>query len=197
MNIDSKLHVAFVGEHLLARGPLSEVAMAMKARLEAGEKGRIALYEDESGRVLDLDLRGTDEEALARLPGGAAAPPSKRGPGRPKLGVTSREISLLPRHWEWLAGQRGGASATLRRLVDEARKAEVPAETLLRRALDAAHAFLSDLSGDRAGFEEVLRALYAKDVARVGDLVADWPHDIREQLERYLERASAALARQG
>src|SRR5690606_37419211 len=121
--------VVFLGTNLLTRGSLAEVASAAKQRLEAGALERIACFDERTGRTRDLDLSGNEAEVIGRLgevddsSSEAAAPlATKRGRGRPKLGVVSREVSLLPRHWEWLAEQPQGASASLRRLVDAARK---------------------------------------------------------------------------
>ncbi|MFY0534142.1 DUF2239 family protein [Nannocystis pusilla] len=49
----------------------------------------------------------------------AEEPPARTGPGRPKLGVVSREVSLLPRHWEWLERQPSGSR---RRCADSSRR---------------------------------------------------------------------------
>jgi hypothetical protein len=182
--------VAFIGEEVIARGPLAEVVVLVKERIDAGEDRRVALFDEETGRIIDVDYSGSRTEVLSRLPSPTGAPGEspRRGPGRPRLGVVSREISLLPRHWEWLSEQRGGASATLRRLVDEARKNE-GREAIQRRAIDAAHRFLWDIAGNQPDFEEVTRALFAKDFSRCRRLTGGWPSGIREQLDRYLERA--------
>ena len=134
---------------------------------------------------------------LFRIPGRrrgkAGCPPDGseagcRGPGRPRLGVVSREVSLLPRHWEWLSSQRGGASAGIRRLVEIALK-EISHQDPVRKAVETAYAFLSDLAGDYPGFEEASRALFAHDFAAFEVIIADWPPDVREQLGRFLARA--------
>ena len=131
------------------------------------------VFEDATGKRVDLDLRGSDEEVAWRL-----APPP-RGPGRPKLGVVAREVTLLPRHWEWLNAQPGGASVALRKLVDEARKGS-EAKDRVRRAQEAAYRVMLELAGDRPGYEEAVRALYAADRARFDVLTADWPADLRD-----------------
>jgi hypothetical protein len=114
---------AFIAKRRLAHGTLADVVLRVK---EAGDKdpdAQILVFDDATGRVIDVDTRGTPEEIVARIPraenGNEATPPA-RGPGRPRLGVVGREVTLLPRHWEWLGSQRGGASAALRRLVEEA-----------------------------------------------------------------------------
>ncbi len=191
MNNDTKLYVAFAGDELITRDTLASVVLRLKALSERGEGRRLAVFDDDTGRVCDVDVSGTDDEVRARYApavGDAAAP---RGRGRPRLGVVSREVSLLPRHWQWLGEQRCGASATLRRLVDAARKNESQ-EAVERRAIDAAHRFLWDLAGDLPGFEEATRALFAKEFQRLTQLTRAWPPGIREQLARYVERANAA-----
>jgi hypothetical protein len=184
--------VAFAGSRRLAAGPLPEVARAVRARLDAGEPEPILVLDDETAAPVDLDLRGTPDEVAARIladeaavRAGTGAPlqqpagPRTVGPGRPKLGVVSREVSLLPRHWEWLAGQSGGASAALRRLVEDARRARVDTDRA-RRAREAAYRFLHVMAGDRPGFEEASRALFAGRLDDLAALAAAWPPDVRD-----------------
>ena len=192
MTSEPNAFVAFAGTLVIARGALSDVVRCSKDRLDRGEEKRIALFDDGTGHPVDIDFSGSEAEVLARL----AAPPmaarpeagKRRGPGRPKLGVVSREISLLPRHWSWLADQRGGASVTLRRLVDAARKGNA-AQEQTRRAIDAAHRFMWDMAGDQPGFEEASRSLYAQNFDAFAELISDWPAGIREQLQRFTNRA--------
>ncbi|MCF1709590.1 DUF2239 family protein [Tabrizicola sp. J26] len=174
---------AFQGTRRIAQGPLAEVGLAVRRLDET--RGPVLIFDDATGRVLDLDLRGSDEEVRARLAPNAETP--VRGRGRPKLGVTAREVTLLPRHWDWLADQPGGASAALRRLVDEARKAD-DGRTVLRQARERCYRFLSGIAGDLPGFEEASRALFAGDGARFSALIADWPGDIADHALRLLER---------
>jgi hypothetical protein len=180
-------HVAFDGHRRLAAGPLHEAARAVVRAAAAGAAGPLLIL-DATGRVVDVDLRGTEHEVAARLQASTPAPPdvapdapsdAPRRPGRPKLGVVAREVTLLPRHWEWLAAQPGGASVALRRLVDEARHAGA-AEERARRAREAAYRFLHAVAGDLPGFEEASRALFAGDAARFRALVAAWPPDVRD-----------------
>lgn len=159
---------AFADTIRIASGPLAEVALAVR---HAGEGARLLVFSDASGRQIDLDLRGTDAEITARH--GADSEP--RGRGRPRLGVTAREVTLLPRHWEWLADQPGGASAALRRLIDTARK--VP-DAQRRAARDAAYRFMAAIGGDLPGFEEAARSLYADDRPGLEARIAAWPADI-------------------
>ncbi|WP_414684760.1 DUF2239 family protein [Methylosinus sp.] len=192
---------------MLAAGPLVEVALAVK-NADAAD-GFILTFDDATGEVVDLDLRGAKAEIITRLaaspPGpamsdrargrarSAAAEPNgveqdaaeqdavedgARGRGRPKLGVVAREITLLPRHWDWLAAQPGGASAALRRLVETARR-EGGADGRQRAAREAAYRFLSAVAGDLPGYEEALRALFSGDAARFEAQMTEWPKDVR------------------
>lgn len=178
---------AFVGFRRLASGRLIKVALAVKA--QAAEGGDpILTFDDGSGAVIDLDLRGTEAEVTARLAeitnagDGASRPDHEGAPrsrGRPKLGVIAREVTLLPRQWEWLALQPGGASQALRRLVDEARRAD-GGQAEMKAAREAAYRFLSALAGDLPGFEEVIRALFAGDANGFAERMTAWPPDVRD-----------------
>jgi hypothetical protein len=159
-------HTAFLGHRKLLSGSLAEVALALRS-LPTGAMPLV--FDDASGAVVDVDLSGSQAEMLARL-----TPPPARG--RPRLGVVAREVTLLPRHWDWLATQPGGASVALRRLIDSARrdgKAEAKA------ARDAAYRFMAALAGDLPGYEEALRALFAGDRAALVEWLVDWPADVR------------------
>ena len=177
---------AFEGQRRLASGPIGEVALAVKGATHPSASP-IAIFSDASGRSIDLDLRGSNAEVLARLshlsPAAAeeAAPDEPRGRGRPKLGVVAREVTLLPRHWEWLSAQPGGASVALRKLVEEARKANGDRDRQ-RAARDAAYHFMSAMAGNLPNFEEASRALFADDERRFTGLIADWPPDIRDHI---------------
>jgi hypothetical protein len=189
MNTPEKEYTAFLGHARLAKGRLEGVVGAAKEALDKGETERLAIYRDEDARVLDFDFRGSLEEVLERLGThpivGAEVrpPPKRRGPGRPKLGVVSREITLLPRHWEWLAEQRGGASATIRRLVEEARK-QAPGGEQDKRIQGAVYSFISDLASDLPGFEEASRALFAAEYGKLEEIVGDWPGDIQAYMKK-------------
>jgi hypothetical protein len=186
---------AFRDAARIASGPLPRVALAVTAALSADPAAAILVFDDETGKVVDLDLRGSDAEVVARLspPGSepASAEPApggeeaSRGRGRPKLGVVAREITLLPRHWDWLALQPGGASQALRRLVDEARRND-GGRSRTRAAQEAAYAFISTMAGDREGFEEASRALFASDSAGFALHSRTWPADIRAYAEKLL-----------
>jgi len=178
-------YTAFADDRMVASGPLRPMLAAAKSFLEKKPAVRLLVFEDHSGREVDFDFRGTLEEVLARaLPPAAAA-----RPGRPKLGVVGREVSLLPRHWEWLEQQPSGISAALRRLVDEARKRE-PGKQRARALREAAGRFMTAMAGDRPGFEEATRALYAGDLRRLEGLVSSWPVDVRAKALRYAREAA-------
>jgi uncharacterized protein len=179
---------AFIGPKRLASGALADVALAIKKTTKPVGQQPVLVFDDTSGKSVDLDLRGTDEEILARLPlstsaTAAAEPPASepRGRGRPKLGVVAREVTLLPRHWDWLAGQPGGASVALRKLVEEARRTNGDRDRH-RAARDAAYHFMSAMAGNFKGFEEASRALFADDRRRFGELIAAWPDDVRDHI---------------
>lgn len=169
----------FDGTRRLASGPLADVAAHFKKAVEKG--GGVFLFDDTTGRAFDIDIRGTADEMLARLKRNAPKPDEERGPGRPKLGVVAREVTLLPQQWDWLGAQPGGASVSLRKLVDEARRGP---KARARAARDAAYHFMSAIAGDRPGFEEATRALFADDRGRFATLIAAWPKDIREHITR-------------
>ena len=175
----------FDGGQCLASGPLPEVLTALKTRFNEGSAGALLVFDAESGRQRDFDLAGSLDDVLSRV---EPAPPPRPGPGRPKLGVVAREISLLPRHWEWLEGQPNGASAAIRRLVDEARNKD-PRKEQARMAREATGRFLTAMAGNRAGFEEALRALYAGNCEGFEARIADWPPDIGEHARRMAEPA--------
>lgn len=172
-------YVAFAGSQRLAAGSLAEAAGAARRGQDAHPDAAILVFDRETGAVVDLDLRGTVVEAAARY---ASPGPARRG--RPKLGVVAREVTLLPRHWDWLARQPGGASTTLRRLVEAARKAEA-GDSRIRT--EAAYRFMSAMAGDRPAFEEASRALFAGDRARLAAQMASWPADIRDEVLRFVE----------
>ncbi|MEA5667515.1 DUF2239 family protein [Stenotrophomonas sp. MH1] len=181
-------HALFEGHQLLARGPLQQVVAEAVARVGVGADGRpLLLLNDGSGETVDLDLRGGLAQVLerlqARLAPALAAPQEAAAPrerGRPRLGVVAREVTLLPRHWEWLASQRGGASQALRRLVDEARRREQ--EQGLPASPEARYKAMSTLAGDMPGFEEASRLLFAGDEAGFARSIAQWPQDLRDYL---------------
>jgi hypothetical protein len=185
--VDPTTYSAFAGDRLVAAGTLEQMLRRAKAFLDRGGEGGVLVFEDQTGRQVDFDFRGTPDDVVAR----ALPAPAHAGPGRPRLGVVSREVSLLPQHWEWLEAQPSGISAALRRLVDAARRDE-PQKERARRAREAASRLMTALAGDRPGYEEASRALFAGDGDRFAALVRRWPRDVREHLLRV---AAAGLAR--
>src|SRR5664279_3223591 len=188
-------YVAFEGDRRLASGNLRDVARAAKQALD---QASILVFNGQTSGPIDIDFRGSIEDVLARLPeaGDAptaeeAAPPGPRRPGRPKLGVIAREVTLLPRHWEWLAQQSGGASVALRRLVDEARSGGEHGNRI-RLAQEAAYRFMSAMAGNKPHYEEVARALFAGDAPRFEAWTDSWPADVRDHARRL---AAAAFER--
>lgn len=171
----TKNYTVFIGERLVAAGALAEVLPKMKVRFERDRGTSFATFDDETGKQIDFDLRGSLDEVVAR----ATQPPAQRGPGRPRMGVTSREITLLPRHWDWLEQQPNGASAAVRRLIEEARKRE-PAKARKEQAMQAAGRFLSAMAGNYPGYEEASRALYRGDRKLFLELISTWPKDVRD-----------------
>lgn len=158
-------YTAFANDLWIASGPRDHIVETLRGMDAMPRASDLLVFDDETGAQIDFDLRQIE-----------APQPEPRGRGRPKLGVSPREVTLLPRHWDWLARQRGGASATLRRLVEEALRAEAPSSA----GRDAAYRFLSAIAGDKPGFEEAIRALYADDRPRFASLTADWPVGIRD-----------------
>jgi hypothetical protein len=180
---------AFEGENRLISGPLVEVALAVKNRLDSGSRIPILLFDDSTANMLELNLCGSKQEMIARLPEAVArlqqpvpqeAEPERSGRrGRPKLGVIGREITLLPRHWQWLDAQPGGASVALRKLVDQARRDSGDRDRR-RAATEAAYRFVTAMAGDHEGYEEAVRALFAGDLKGFSERIAAWPADIRD-----------------
>jgi hypothetical protein len=188
---DGATFSAFTGDRLLYCGPLGALLRAAKEQFDGDPGAPLLVFEDATGRQIDFDLRGTLDEVLARAAAATAPPPPRTGPGRPKLGVVSREVSMLPRHWEWLEQQPNGISAALRRLVEEAKKRDPEGERA-RLAIEATSRFMTAMAGNLPDFEEASRALFAKDHARFESLIGTWPADIRAHLLRLVEPARSA-----
>ena len=172
--------IAFEGARRLAHGPLAEVRPVVQAAMARGAE-RLLVFEAGSSRPVEI----APADAPASVP-----TPERRGPGRPRLGVVAREVTLLPRHWDWLAGQPGGASVTLRRLVEAARKSAAGADDL-RTVRDAAYRFISAMAGDLPGFEEASRALFRADREGWLAITAAWPSDIRDHAQAVAESSFA------
>lgn len=199
------LCTAFEGFSRIATGELREVAMKAKEVLDRGEKAPILIFDNVSSEMIEVDFRGNVADVVCRLAeterkGGteaisatdnAVAGAVAKGPGRPKLGVVSREVTLLPRHWDWLNSQPGGASVALRKLVEEARRANEKKDRV-RMAQDATYRFLYAIAGNLPDFEEVIRALFALDGGRFNQLVEPWPKDVREHAQMLMAATSIA-----
>jgi uncharacterized protein len=181
---------AFEGCRCLASGTLTEVARKVKEALGNEEQHSILIF-DENAELIEVDFRGTIDDVLQRLEkanGAAGTSPeleknAQRGPGRPRLGVVCREVSLLPRHWEWLNSQPGGASVALRRLVEEARVFHRNRDKV-RRAQEVTYRFMTAVAGDMPGYEEALRALFAGNAERLDSFTAEWPDDIGNHIQK-------------
>lgn len=190
-------YTSFEGHRCIAAGLMADVALFVKRALENGTRTNpILIFDDTTGSQIDIDTRGSDDEVIARMKGAAesgegvpvahpeqSASDEPRGRGRPKLGVIPREVTLLPRHWEWLATQPGGASVALRKLVEDARRAGGDKEKT-RVAHERAYHFMSAMAGDMPGFEEATRALFANDGLKFRELVGAWPGDVRDYAVR-------------
>jgi hypothetical protein len=198
---------AFEGFRRIASGELAQVVVKTKKVLDRGERTPVLIFDDETSEQIEVDFRGKVEDVLKRLPEPVAAEaptvaanhPDKeasRGPGRPRLGVVAREVTLLPRHWEWLNSQPGGASVALRKLVEEARRAN-EGKDRLRKAQESAYRFLSALAGNLPDFEEVTRAFFGGNRERFDALVEPWPADVRDHARKLAAVAFAAAESSG
>ncbi len=184
-------YIAFDGDRRIASGNLREVISAAKEMLDRRKDASVLVFDGTTSGPIEIDFRGTIDDVLARLPASTVSPAAMeetaqaapRGPGRPKLGVVAREVTLLPRHWEWLAQQSGGASVALRKLVDEARRANKDRDRI-RLAQEAAYRFIAAMAENKPHYEEVARALFAGDAGRFEAWTATWPADVRDHARR-------------
>jgi uncharacterized protein len=172
---------AFLDFRRLAGGSYFEVAQALST-IDL-TPGGLLVFDDATCSLVDYPWPA--DFALAQPaaevgpePAKTAAPPAV---GRPRLGVVAREVTLLPRHWEWLALQRGGASAALRRLVDEARRTHAQQDAA-RMAKERSYRFMSAIGGSLPGFEEAARALFAGDAQALALHTNTWPADVLAHL---------------
>lgn len=177
---------AFCGAERLAAGPSLDVVIAVARRHAAEPDAALLVFNRATGEVVDLDLRGTSEDVAKRY---ADVEPGAARRGRPKLGVTPREVTLLPRHWDWLARQPGGASVALRKLVEAASRADAASG---RPRREAAYRFMSAIAGDLPGFEDASRALFASDRVGLSQLMGAWPPDIANEVEHLLNDPESA-----
>jgi len=197
-----RLCTAFEGCRRIESGELTRVALKTKQVLDRREHAPVIIFDDVTGEPIEVDFRGTTEDVLRglkeRTSEGALAAAldqqegeTPRHVGRPKLGVVAREVTLLPRHWDWLNSQPGGASVALRKLVEAARHVNEGRDRV-RQSQEAAYRFMSVLAGNQPGFEEATRALFAANPDRFDELVELWPTDIRDHA-----RKLATVALQG
>lgn len=190
------LCTAFAGNRCIASGELDRVARQTKNAIDAGEQSTILIFNDATSEPIEIDFRGSLDDVRARIQSRfetgfsssqtvetLTASGGSRGRGRPKLGVVSREITLLPRHWEWLNSQPGGASVAIRKLVETARRAN-SGKDRVRQSQDATYRFMSAMAGNLQSFEEATRALFAKDQQLFEEHMQTWPTDIRDHAKK-------------
>lgn len=201
-----KTCTAFAGSKMIATGDLKHVAQVTKKSIDGGEKDFVLIFDDITAHPIEIDFRGTSKDVIARIEDSHTRSSSSavktsddsdlkseetsRGPGRPKLGVVAREVTLLPRHWEWLNSQPGGASVALRKLVEEARHTNADKDTI-RDSQEAAYRFMSAMAGNLPGFEESTRALFAGNEIKFRELTNAWPEDVG----RYAQKLAATALR--
>lgn len=178
------LCTAFSNSRRIASGELDDVAAQAKRAVDRGAS--VLIFDDKTSELIEVDFRGTTRDVRKRL--AQTAPEEPRGPGRPKLGVVAREVTLLPRHWDWLSIQPGGASVALRKLVEEARRKNEPLDRV-RQAQESAYRFLSAMTGNEQGFEEAARALFAGNRESFAHYSEAWPVDIRDHARKLAEAA--------
>ena len=166
-------YTAFRNCRRIATGTAAELAVFLKDMVQ----GEVLVFDDATGRQLDFNSQGSPQEIAARYPD--PPPDEPRGRGRPRLGVIAREVTLMPRHWDWLNSQPGGASVALRKLVEEARRSSGDRDRI-RAAQEAAYHFMAAIAGNLPNFEEATRALFAFERRQFGDLIARWPEDVRD-----------------
>ena len=181
---------AFAGTRRIASGALRHVALVAQREFQSADPQAsepILIFDERSSQIIELDLRGSSADLLRRLVESELAvrteaedlPEPRKGPGRPRLGVVAREVTLLPRHWQWLAAQPGGASVALRKLVEDARRANAGNDRK-RAAQESAYRFMATMAGNAPGFEEATRALFAGDASAFEERISAWPEDVRD-----------------
>ena len=180
--------IAFTGHDRIAKGEPTVVAAAVKQFADANDTANLLVFDMASSQPVELDLRGTLDEVTARVTETLAVQEPKRRRGRPKLGVVSKEVTLLPRHWDWLQAQPGGASVTLRKLVETASKAHDSGGNP-QQQLESAYRFMTAIGGNLPGYEEGIRALFAKDGAKFKKALKKWPKDVRKHVRNLAEAA--------
>jgi hypothetical protein len=199
---NQRICAAFIGDNLVAEGDILHVALQLKAMFSDSSANSFLVF-DQDGSQIDIDLRGSDDEVSARLnirfvrpvqadSLDASSESAQRGVGRPKLGVVAREVTLLPRHWDWLNKQPGGASVALRKLVEEAKKTHADRDSI-RQSQEAAYRFMSAKAGNYEGFEEASRALFRSDRAMFSQYTSSWPEGVQYFARKLAEAALASV----
>ena len=193
--------IAFAGANRIASGQLELVALKAKELIDRNDSASILIFDGLTSEQVEIDFRGSAEQVLQRLSAteavaaaaetSADAQETARGPGRPKLGVVGREVTLLPRHWAWLNQQPGGASVALRKLVEDAKRRSEERDQV-RKAQESAYRFMSAMAGNQANFEEATRAFFAGDQLRFEELSEPWQIDIRDHARTLAARAFAS-----
>jgi len=177
---------------MVAQGSPREVCAELNRLRAERELHKVMVFDDETGEDFDLEGNLRFRSEIPETPAPGTPPPTpqeaKRGPGRPKLGVVAREVTLLPRHWEWLESQPGGSSVALRRLVEVARKESAP-EDRVRRSIEATYRFLSVMCGHLGSFEELARALFRRNWPEFDRLAEDLPRDLNHHLRKLSTKA--------
>lgn len=196
-------YTSFMGHRRIASGPMLANVLAVKKVLESKVNDPVLIFDDVTGSFVDVNTQGTPEELAQRYAPLSTPEPeavqseadvdAPRGRGRPKLGVVAREVTLLPRHWDWLATQTGGASVALRKLVEEARRASAVKDQR-RQAQERTYNFMTAIGGDLPGFEEAMRALFANELERFKELLAVWPEDVRDHALQLAQVSVSASA---
>jgi hypothetical protein len=194
--------IAFEGHQRIAAGNLRDVVQKVKQAMDQRPDVSVLIFDDATCEIIEVDFRGNMEDVLKNIDKiyetdtSTPSPPEpsqKRGPGRPKIGVVGREVTLLPRHWEWLNNQPGGASVALRKLVEEARRTYRDRDKM-RKSQETTDRFMSALVGNLPGYEEASRALFANNFQRFNDLITSWPADIRDYLLKLSKAAFQVTA---
>jgi hypothetical protein len=192
---------AFDGSRLIASGELAQVALKVKQVLEHDARSAVMIFDDATSELLQIDFQGSQDDLVQRLSGELppvtaepATPAPTRRRGRPRLGVVAREITLLPKHWDWLNCQPGGASVALRRLIDDARRLHMQrGKDRQRRAQEVTFRFIQRMANHQPRYDELARALFAADHSRFHELLESWPDDLREHVRKLATDAFATV----
>ncbi|MDQ0036274.1 hypothetical protein J2W30_004047 [Variovorax boronicumulans] len=171
--------IVFAGFKRIAEGSTAEVLAQLRERKDDTP---YLIFDAQTGESLDFDVHN-QAGVVPHATSAEAHDDTPRGVGRPKLGVVAREVTLLPRHWDWLNRQPGGASVALRRLVQEASRVNADRDAV-RASREATYRFMTAIAGALPGFEEATRALFAGERNRFEGLIDAWPADLRTHLQK-------------